>query len=123
EYLGVGYIIGPRIAGVLVAGSVLTWFVFNPLLASLVPSDVIASQLIKLGYLKDVATSGGPGGWDPATHTFTDYATAIYRAYVRQIGAGAVAAGGFITLIKTIPTIISSFKGSVSSLKGGADVQ
>ena len=62
EYLGVGYIIGPRIAGVLVAGSVLTWFVFNPLLASLVPSDVIASQLIKLGYLKDAATAGGPGG-------------------------------------------------------------
>ena len=44
--------------------------------------------------------------------------TAIYRAYVRQIGAGAVAAGGFITLIKTIPTIISSFKGSIGSLKG-----
>ena len=48
EYLGVGYIIGPKIAGILVAGSVLTWFVFNPLLASLVPSDVIAAQLINL---------------------------------------------------------------------------
>ena len=116
-----GYIIGPKIAGVLVAGSVLTWFVFNPLLASLVPSDVIAAQLIKLGYLKDMATAGGPGGWDPATHTFSDYAVAIYRAYVRQIGAGAVAAGGFITLFKTIPTIISSFKGSVGSLKGGKE--
>ncbi len=120
EYLGVGYIIGPKIAGVLVAGSVLTWFVFNPLLASLVPSDIIAGQLIKLGYLKDISTAGGPGGWDPATHTFNDYAVAIYRAYVRQIGAGAVAAGGFITLLKTIPTIISSFKGSVSSLRGGS---
>jgi OPT family oligopeptide transporter len=117
EYLGVGYIIGPKIAGVLVAGSVLTWFVFNPLLASLVPSDVIATQLIKLGYLKDISTAGGPGAWDPATHTFADYSVAIYRAYVRQIGAGAVAAGGFITLFKTIPTIISSFKGSVGSLK------
>lgn len=119
EYLGVGYIIGPKIAGVLVAGSVLTWFVFNPLLASLVPSDMIAAQLNKLGYLKDINIAGGPGSWDPATHTFADYATAIYRAYVRQIGAGAVAAGGFITLFKTIPTIISSFKGSMSSLKGG----
>ena len=117
EYLGVGYIIGPKIAGILVAGSVLTWFVFNPLLASLVPSDVIAQQLIKLGYLTDMATAGGPGGWDPVTHTFNDYAVAIYRAYVRQIGAGAVAAGGFITLFKTIPTIISSFKGSVGSLR------
>ena len=125
EYLGVGYIIGPKIAGILVAGSVLTWFVFNPLLASLVPADTIALQLIKLGYLNDLATAGGPGGWDPATHTFNDYAVAIYRAYVRQIGAGAVAAGGFITLFKTIPTIISSFKGSVGSLKnsGGENTQ
>jgi putative OPT family oligopeptide transporter len=118
EYLGVGYIIGPKIGGVLVAGSVLTWFVFNPLLASLVPPDMIAAQLVKLGYLKDINTASG--GWDPVTHTFSDYATAIYRAYVRQIGAGAVAAGGFITLFKTIPTIIASFKGSVGSLKGGA---
>lgn len=120
EYLGVGYIIGPKIASVLVAGSVLTWFVFNPLLASLVPSDMIATQLIKLGYLKDLATAGGKGGWDPVTHTFTDYSAAIYFAYVRQIGAGAVAAGGFITLFKTIPTIVASFKGSLGSLKGGA---
>ena len=117
EYLGVGYIIGPKIAGVLVAGSVLTCFVFNPLLATIVPADVIANQLVKLGYLNNIATAGGPGGWDPATHQFSDYATAIYRAFVRQIGAGAVAAGGFITLIKTIPTIISSFKGSIGSLQ------
>ncbi|MEY3432359.1 MAG: hypothetical protein RL131_295 [Bacteroidota bacterium] len=117
EYLGVGYIIGPKIAGVLVAGSVLTWFVFNPLLATVVPGDVIASQLVKLGYLQDLQTAGGPGGWNPETHQFSDYATAIYRAFVRQIGAGAVAAGGFITLIKTIPTIVSSFKGSLGSIK------
>lgn len=117
EYLGVGYIIGPRIAGVLVAGGVLSWFAFIPLLSSLVPADVVAGQLIKLGYLKSMATAGGPGNWDPATHNFADWSDAIYRAYVRQIGAGAVAAGGFITLIKTIPTIISSFKGSIGSLK------
>ena len=57
------------------------------------------------------------GGWDPATHTFANTAEALYRAYIRQIGAGAVAAGGFITLIKTIPTIISSFKESIGSVK------
>jgi OPT family oligopeptide transporter len=123
EYLGVGYIIGPKIAGILVAGSVLTWFVFNPLLATVVPGDVIALQLIKLGYLKDISTAGGPGGWDPMTHQFNDYSVAIYPAFVRQIGAGAVAAGGFITLIKTIPTIISSFKGSLGSIKAGGDGQ
>ena len=56
EYMGVGYIIGPKIAGVLVAGSVLSWFVFTPLLASLLNDngDVIAAQLVKLGYLKDL---------------------------------------------------------------------
>jgi OPT family oligopeptide transporter len=117
EYLGVGYIIGPRIAGVLVAGGVLSWFAFIPLLSSLVPADVVAAQLNKLGYLADLSKAGGVGGWDPVTHNFADWSDAIYRAYVRQIGAGAVAAGGFITLIKTIPTIISSFKGSIGSLK------
>jgi OPT family oligopeptide transporter len=117
EYMGVGYIIGPKISGVLVAGGVIAWFAFTPLLASLVPPDVIAAQLVKLGYLGGLDKTGGPGGWDPVAHTFADYSTAIYRAYIRQIGAGAVAAGGFITLIKTIPTIISSFKGSIGSLK------
>jgi OPT family oligopeptide transporter len=117
EYLGVGYIIGPKISGVLVAGGVIAWFAFTPLLASLVPPDTIALQLAKLGYLTDLAKPGGPGGWDPVTHTFADYSTAIYRAYIRQIGAGAVAAGGFITLIKTIPTIVSSFKSSIGSIK------
>ncbi len=124
EYMGVGYIIGPKIAGVLVAGGVLSWFVFTPLLASLLNDNgaIIAAQLAKLGYLKDISTSGGPGGWDPATQGFADWSTAIYRAYIRQIGAGAVAAGGFITLIKTIPTIISSFRGSIGSLKKGSGV-
>ncbi len=119
EYMGVGYIIGPKIAGVLVAGGVLSWFVFTPLLASLLNDhgSLIAAQLVKLGYLKDINTAGGPGGWDPATQGFADWSQAIYRAYIRQIGAGAVAAGGFITLIKTIPTIIASFKGSIGSLK------
>ncbi len=117
EYLGVGYIIGPKIAGVLVAGGVLAWLGLIPLLATLVPAATIAEQLVKLGYLKDLLTAGGPGAWDPATQTFGNTAAAIYRAYVRQIGAGAVAAGGFITLIKTLPTIISSFKDSVASMK------
>ncbi|NBV30229.1 MAG: OPT family oligopeptide transporter [Chitinophagaceae bacterium] len=124
EYLGVGYIIGPKIAGVLVAGGVLSWFVFTPLLASLLNDNgvIIAAQLVKLGYLQDVTVAGGPGGWDPATGQFADWSTAIYRAYIRQIGAGAVAAGGFITLIKTIPTIVSSFKGSIGSLKQSGGV-
>lgn len=117
EYLGVGYIIGPKIGGVLVAGGVLAWLGFIPLLSSLVSPDTIALQQIKLGFLPDLLTAGGKGGWDPITHTFSDMPEALYRTYIRQIGAGAVAAGGFITLIKTIPTIISSFKESIGSMK------
>ncbi len=119
EYMGVGYIIGPRISGILVAGGVMSSFVLIPLLASLVAPDTIFAQLTKLG-LKPAKY-----GWDETTHTFANSAEAIYRAYIRQIGAGAVAAGGFITLIKTIPTIISSFKESIGSVKdkdGGATV-
>jgi OPT family oligopeptide transporter len=120
EYLGVGYIIGPRIAGVLVAGGVLSWLVLIPLLATVVPADTIANQLVKLGYLADITKPGGQGNWDPVTRTFGNYAAAIYYAFVRQIGAGAVAAGGIITLLKTLPTIYSSIKSSIASIKNNA---
>lgn len=119
EYMGVGYIIGPKIAGILVAGGVLAWLALIPLLATLIDPIVAAKQLVKLGLLADITKAGGKGGWDPITGTFTDYPAAIYQAFVKQIGAGAVAAGGFITLIKTIPTIISSFKESIGSIKQG----
>lgn len=117
EYLGVGYIIGPKIGGVLVAGSVLAWWAIIPLLSTLVPFEQVAEQLVGLGYLSDITATGGKGNWDPVTKTFANPSSALYFAYIRQIGAGAVAAGGFITLMKTIPTIISSFRESISSLK------
>jgi OPT family oligopeptide transporter len=117
EYMGVGYIIGPKIGGVLVAGSVLAWWAMIPLLSTVVDPVMIATQLVKLGYLADVNVAGGKGGWDPVLKTFANPSSAIYFAYIRQIGAGAVAAGGFITLMKTLPTIISSFKDSLASLK------
>lgn len=119
EYMGVGYIIGPRIAGVLVAGGVLAWLGLIPLLASVVPMETVAGQLVKLGYLKDLAAPGGAGGWNPQTQQFADTPGAIYMAYVRQIGAGAVAAGGFMTLLKTIPTIVNSFRESLGSVRPG----
>jgi putative OPT family oligopeptide transporter len=119
EYLGVGYIIGPRIGGVLVAGGVLAWLGLIPLLAVLVPADTIAAQLPKVGYLP----TAGRFGYDAATHTFANLPNAVYFAYIRQIGAGAVAAGGFITLLKTLPTIWTSLRDSMRSLSeraGGA---
>ena len=108
--MGVGFIIGPKIAGVLVAGGVLAWLGLIPLLGFLVPGDAVSEQLIKVG------SNPAGFGWDPATHTFADTANAIYRAYVRQIGAGAVAAGGFVTLLKTLPTIYTSLRDSIRSL-------
>ncbi len=124
EYLGVGYIIGPRIAGVLFAGGVLAWFGFIPLLATLVPADTVAAQLNKLDLLNimDPITNTIKGyryGWNPETHQFGNLSEALYRAYVRQIGAGAVAGAGFITLFKTMPTIVSSFRESFGSVGKG----
>jgi len=120
EYLGVGYILGIKNGGILVAGGVMAWLGLIPLLATLVPADAIALQLVKLGYLKDV-TLNGAFGWNVATHEFAQLNRAIYFAYVRQIGAGMVAAGGFITLLKTIPTIVSAFKGAMGSIGAGKD--
>ncbi len=121
EYLGVGYIIGPRIAGVLVAGGVLAWMGLIPLLATLVPPETIAAQLSKLDLLNGIRQADGtvryPFGWDPYAHTFGDMTSAVYRAYVRQIGAGAVAGAGFITLIKTLPTIVASFRESFGAMR------
>jgi putative OPT family oligopeptide transporter len=98
EYLGVGYIIGPRIAGVLVAGGVLGYLVMIPLISLF--GDGLTSPL-------------APGAKLISEMSFNEVRT----NYVRYIGAGAVAAAGLITLIKTLPTIVSAFKESFKSLK------
>jgi putative OPT family oligopeptide transporter len=104
EYLGVGYIIGPRIAGVLVAGGVLSYLVLIPLIA--IFGDALTTPL-------------KPGGVPIGEMDFNQ----IRTSYVRFIGAGAVAAAGLITLIKTLPTIAAAFRESFKSLRdrrGGA---
>ncbi len=113
EYLGVGYIIGPAIAGQLVAGGVLAWLALIPLLAVVAPGASVAAQLHKVGY---DAVAGF--GYDAAAGTFADVPGALYFAYIRQIGAGAVAAGGFLTLLKTLPTLVGSLRDSIRSLSG-----
>lgn len=115
EYLGVGYIIGPKICGVLVAGGILASFGITPLIATLVDPQTTANQLQKLDLL-DASKPDTKYGWNPDTKVFSNPADAIYRAFVRQIGAGAVAAAGFITLLKTLPTIFSSVKDSLASI-------
>ncbi len=98
EYLGVGYIIGPKIGGVLVAGGVLSYLVLIPLIALI--GDALPTILKPAGQL---ISSMSP--------------SEIRGGYVRYIGAGAVAAGGLITLIKTLPTIVSAFKDSFKSMQ------
>jgi len=108
EYLGVGYILGPKIGGIMVSGSVLAWIVLIPLLTVLaIPDATIDGQLASLGFLQAKID-----GWR-ATNDPERY----YRAYVRLIGAGAVTMAGIITLIRTMPTIVKSLKGSLSSAK------
>ena len=98
EYLGVGYIIGPRIAGVLVAGGVLSYLVLIPLIT--------------------LIGDGLPTILKPATGLIRDMSPSDIRTgYVRYIGAGAVAAGGLITLIRTLPTIIAAFRESFKSIR------
>ncbi len=107
EYLGLGYIIGPRIAGELASGGVLSWLALIPLIAIFVPETRLVADLQRLGYSE---------GWK-ATHSHAQW---IYFAYVRYVGAGAVACAGVMTLLKTLPTIVSAFRESVKSIRGGA---
>lgn len=99
EYLGVGYIIGPRIAGVLVAGGVLSYLVLIPLITFI--GDALP------GVLK-------PGVGETLIRDMSP--SQIRLGYVRYIGAGAVAAAGLITLLRTLPTIVAAFRESFKSL-------
>lgn len=102
EYLGVGYIIGPKIAGQLVAGGILAQLVLVPLIY------FFGSQI--------------DGFVAPATGlAIADMSAGQIRSnYVRYIGAGAVAAAGFLTLLRTLPTIVSAFREGFAGLRGGA---
>ena len=97
EYMGVGYVIGPRIAGVMFAGGVLSWLVLLPLLTIMgnymtVPFPPVPASGLRI----DEMTPGQ-----------------LWSAYIRYTGAGAVLAAGLITLARTIPTIVSSFRDSI----------
>ncbi len=102
EYLGLGYIIGPRISSELFSGGLLAWMALIPLIAIFVPESRVVQDLENLGF-------------SAAWRENNNYANWIYRAYIRYIGAGAVACAGVMTLIKTIPTIASAFKESMKS--------
>src|ERR1041385_2237668 len=98
--LGVGYIIGPRIASIMCAGGVLAYLVLIP-----------AIKFFGSGMTTPLAPGTVPiGEMSPSQ---------IRGAYVLYIGAGAVAAGGIISLFRSLPTIWSGLKGGLADLRGG----
>ena len=102
--LGVGYIVGPQIASYMFVGSIIGWMVIIPLICLfgpdtwLYPADVGTT-------IADLYAAGG--------------AAKIWSTYVKYIGAGAIATGGMISLIKSLPLIITTFRDSIKSMKGG----
>jgi putative OPT family oligopeptide transporter len=113
EYLGVGYVIGPRIAGTMFAGGVLSWLVLLPLLSILGQYITVPLPPIHPNFALNPAT-GAPFLISEMTPG------QIWSAYIRYIGAGAVLAAGLITLGRTIPTIIRSATDSLKDLGGRA---
>ena len=99
EYLGVGYIIGIRVAAIMLAGGVFSWLVLMPAIY------FFGSHLSGPLY---------PGTIPVSLMSPSD----LWRTYVRPMGAGAVAAAGLITLIRTLPTIVSALTQGLR--KGGA---
>jgi putative OPT family oligopeptide transporter len=104
EYLGVGYVIGPRIAGVMFAGGVLSWLVLLPLLSYLGNFMTVPLPPVPASGLRIDQMSAGQ----------------LWSAYIRYTGAGAVLAAGLITLARTIPTIVTSFRESVKDFGSAA---
>ncbi len=100
--IGVGYICGPKIASYMFAGGIIGWFVLIPA----------------------IVTFGGDTILYPGTDTIANLyanggASAIWGSYIRYIGAGAVAAGGIMSLIKSMPLIVTTFVDAIKGIKGG----
>ena len=102
--LGVGYIVGPQIASYMFVGSLIGWMVIIPLICLFGPD----TWLYPADVGKTIADLYAAGG-----------AAKIWSTYVKYIGAGAIATGGIISLIKSLPLIITTFRDSIKSMKGG----
>ena len=102
---GVGYICGPKISSYMFAGGTLSWFVLMPMIAlfggdaTIFPASVTVNELLTM-------PGGGP--------------SALWSNYIKYIGAGAVATGGIISLIKSLPLIVRTFKQAIGSMKKNA---
>jgi len=98
EYLGVGYIIGPRIAGTIFAGGVFSWLVLMPAIKFF--GEGLATPLY------------------PSTIPIRDMSPGqMWENYIRPMGAGAVAMAGLITLMKTLPTIVNALRSGIRDVR------
>ncbi len=100
--MSVGYICGPRISSYMFAGGVFSWMVMIPIFVMLGESVVLYPGTETIGAMY---AAGG--------------ASAIWSSYIRYIGAGALAAGGIISLIKSLPLIVTTFRDAIKGMKGG----
>nr|WP_288720295.1 oligopeptide transporter, OPT family [uncultured Blautia sp.] len=101
--LGVGYIVGPKIASYMFTGSLIGWMVIIPLICLFGP-DTWMYPAAEGTTISQLYANGG--------------AAAIWSTYVKYIGAGAIATGGIISLIKSLPLIVTTFRDSMKSMKG-----
>lgn len=99
--MSVGYICGPRISSYMFAGGILSWMVLIPMIV------LFGEQLTLYPGTTAIGEMYAAGG-----------ASAIWSSYIRYIGAGALAAGGIISLIKSLPLIIRTFRDAVKSMGG-----
>lgn len=99
--MSVGYICGARISSYMFAGGILSWLVLIPLIV-LFGSEIVLYP--GTAPISEIFANGGAG--------------AIWSTYIRYIGAGALAAGGIISLVKSLPLIITTFTGALKSMKG-----
>lgn len=103
--MSVGYICGPRISSYMFAGGVFSWMVLIPMIV------IFGESLVLYPGTEPIGAMFAAGG-----------ASAIWSSYIRYIGAGALATGGIISLIKSLPLIVRTFKDALKSMKGGAGV-
>ena len=101
--LGIGYIVGPKIASYMFTGSLIGWMVIIPLICLFGP-DTWMYPAAEGTTIAQLYANGG--------------ASAIWSTYVKYIGAGAIATGGIISLIKSLPLIVTTFRDSMKSMKG-----
>ena len=99
--MSVGYICGARISSYMFAGGMLSWLVIIPLIVLFGSEIVLYPGTVSIG---EMYAAGG--------------ASAIWSSYIRYIGAGALAAGGIISLAKSLPLIVSTFVGAMKSMAG-----